>query len=52
MNKEKVISWIESLEDMADQSDKYFVERNELYREKQELEEKVEYLKNTKGKQK
>lgn len=46
MNKEKVFAWIESLEDMADQSDKYFVERNELYRENQEKDKEIDRLNN------
>lgn len=45
MNKEKVFAWIESLEDMADQSDRYFVERTELYRENQEKDKENERLK-------
>lgn len=44
MNKEKVFAWIESLEDMADQSDKYFVERTELYRENQRLNNIIDEL--------
>lgn len=46
MNKEKVFAWIESLEDMADQSDRYFVERTELYRENQEKDKEIERLNN------
>lgn len=42
MNKEKVFAWIESLEDMADQSDRYFVERTKLYKEKQEKDKEIE----------
>ena len=45
MNKEKVFAWIESLEDMADQSDRYFVERTELYKENQEKDREIENLK-------
>lgn len=44
MNKEKVFAWIESLEDMADQSDRYFVERTELYKENQEKDKEIERL--------
>lgn len=46
MNKEKVFAWIESLEDMADQSDRYFVERTELYKENQEKDKEIEKLNN------
>ena len=46
MNKEKVFAWIESLEDMADQSNRYFVERTELYKENQEKDKKIERLNN------
>ena len=46
MTKEKVFAWIESLEDMADQSDRYFVERTELYRENQEKGKEIERLNN------
>lgn len=46
MNKEKVFAWIESLEDMADQSDRYFVERTELYKENQEKDKEIERLNN------
>ena len=44
MNKEKVFAWIESLEDMADQSDRYFVERTKLYKENQEKDKEIERL--------
>lgn len=44
MNKEKVFAWIESLEDMADQSDRYFVERTELYKENQVKDKEIERL--------
>ena len=46
MNKEKVFAWIESLEDMADQSDRYFVERTELYKENQEKDKEIDRLNN------
>ena len=46
MNKEKVFAWIESLEDMADQSDRYFVEKTELYKENQEKDKEIERLNN------
>lgn len=45
MNKEKVFAWIESLEDMADQSDRYFVERTELYKENQAKEKEITIMK-------
>lgn len=41
MNKRKVIEWIESLENQAKESDRFFIERNELYQEKQKL---IKYL--------
>jgi len=46
VNKEKVFAWIESLEDMADQSDRYFVERTELYKENQEKDKEIQRLNN------
>ena len=46
MDKEKVFAWIEDLEDMADQSDRYFVERTELYKENQEKDKEIERLNN------
>lgn len=45
MNKEKIFSWIESLEDKANESDKYFIERNNLYVENQKLKEEINKLK-------
>ena len=42
----KILFEIESLEDMADQSDRYFVERTELYRENQEKGKEIERLNN------
>lgn len=49
MNKDKIYAYIEDLEDKAKLSDKYFIERNELYIENQQLKKQqddvVEYIK-------
>ncbi len=45
MNKQKILSYIEDLEDKAKQSDKYFIERNELYAENQQLKAELELYK-------
>lgn len=44
MNKENVIRYIERLEWEAGQSDKFFIERNELYIENQKLKKENEKL--------
>ncbi len=51
MNKLDLIKWIDSLEEQAKESDKFFTERNDLYQEKQKLikyiEDKIKECKNT-----
>lgn len=42
MTKLEIIRWIESLENQAQQSSKFFIERNELYIEKQNLIKYIE----------
>lgn len=42
MTKQEVIKYIDRLEWEAGQSDKFFIERNELYIENQKLKKKID----------
>lgn len=42
MNKEEIIKYIEKLECLAEQSDRFFRERNDLYAKNKELEQRID----------